>query len=271
MEDIFNQIAAATRPQQASNFLNMFDEISENIPEAKGSEAEQAELEQKSFEWHLNRMEKFTGSKIPNLMKSGRGKGEEWGATAVAVILEMATLATMTEDGRNEYIMQQMRKEFVQTKWGNDNEPIARAEYEKQTGYTVNVTGFTVNPKCKFHGGSFDGEIVGEKGIIEIKCPFDPIKHIQNLNLKRNGLDSKHEYYGQIQSNIETAGADWCDFVSFDPRQDENHRLVIIRVLRDQIYIDAMMERIFKARKIYELYMLGLSIENAIKQININN
>ena len=35
--------------------------------------------------------------------------------------------------------------------------------------------------------------------------------------------------------------------------------------------IDAMMERIWKARAIYDLYMLGLSIEAAIEQININN
>ena len=39
-------------------------------------------------------------------------------------------------------------------------------------------------------------------------------------------------------------GAKWCDFVSFDPRFPDEHQIKIIRVDRDQQYIDALAERI---------------------------
>jgi hypothetical protein len=35
-------------------------------------------------------------------------------------------------------------------------------------------------------------------------------------------------------------GAKWCDFVSFDPRVPEDLQLVVVRVDRDQEYIDSM-------------------------------
>lgn len=285
--DIFGMIVEMVRPPQHEvnkalstdtsgridnvllDALDFFSSAESNLPEPTPAQNAEKEMEQRTFEWFLNRIDKFTGSKIPDLMKQGRAKGEEWGETAKGVILEMATLQTMTEEGRAEYIYQQMKKEFVQTRWGNDNEDTARRAYCALTGYEVDVTGFTVNPKCPYHSGSFDGDIVGQvedgtNGIIEIKCPFNPVNHIQNLNLMRTGLDVKHEYYGQIQSNIETAGAAWCDFVSFDPRQDENHRLVVIRVYRDEIYISAMMERIHQAKRILDRYLAGESMEESI-------
>lgn len=266
--DAIEQALNMVRPPQHDP-LDFFTSAEANLPEPTPAQNAEKEMEQRTFEWFLNRIDKFTGSKIPDLMKQGRAKGEEWGETAKGVILEMATLQTMTEEGRSEYIYQQMKKDFVQTRWGNENEHIARCEYEKRTGLKVDVTGFTINPKCPYHGGSFDGDIVGQmedgtNGIIEIKCPFDPVKHIQNLNLSRSGLDVKHEYYGQIQSNIETAGAHWCDFVSFDPRQDEKHRLVIIRVFRDEIYINAMMDRIHQGKRILDRYLAGESMEESI-------
>src|SRR5574344_1784074 len=109
----------------ALNFDDVFDAI--QIPEA--SEVAQAEAanDQKTFEWHLERIYKWTGSSIPNLMKQGRGKGQEWGDTALGVILEKFALQCMTEEGREEYIYQQMRKEFIPCKWGNENEQIGRA------------------------------------------------------------------------------------------------------------------------------------------------
>lgn len=235
------------------------------IPETKESVIAEKEMEQKSFEWHLARIDKFTGSKIPSLMKQGRGKGQEWGETAKGVIMEMFTLQCMTDEGRAEWIYQQMRKDFVQTRWGNEHENAARNEYMELTGNKVEVTGFTVNPKCDYHGGSFDG--ITEKGIIEIKCPFDPVKHMSNISLSIDGLDNSHEYYGQIQSNIEVAGVDWCDFISFDPRQGEKHRIAIIRVVRDQIYIDAMMKRIYDAKSILDKLVEGYSIDKAINLI----
>lgn len=302
MEDIFNQIAAATRPQQASNFLNMFDEISENIPEAKGSEAEQAELEQKSFEWHIERAKHYTGSEQSDLASGGRvnlkaGLTAEhplvkWGKTAQKIILKKHAILNMTEDGQVQYVYQEMKKDFVQTRWGNENEPIARAKYEEKTGYKVEVTGFTENPKCSFHGGSFDGHILGlvwddylkrkAKGIIEIKCHYDPVLHEMELQLakkceekfKETGIpyfDTFHEYFPQFQNNVEAGEADFIDFISFDPRRKEPEDLCIIRVYRDEIFCEDMMNRVRKAKQIQNLLAENYSIEKAIIEVETNN
>jgi hypothetical protein len=256
------------------------------------SKKEVAELNQRTFDWHLKRMFRFTGSQIDNLLSAGRADKKRgitaghpltiWGKTALSVIREKKTLWTMTDEGRADYVLQQMQKDFYPTRWGNDNEPIARKAYCEKTGYKVKETGFSVNAKCDYHGGSFDGEVVKNGktiGIIEIKCPYDPIKHDLNLDLMTDidnmrlesgddrWFDVHHDYYGQIQSNIETAGVDWCDFVSFDPRQSDKYKLAIIRVYRDEIYCENMMDRVHKAKKIFDMAINGMSINQACVEV----
>lgn len=252
--------------------------LENNVPDASGQEAETQQMQQKSIDWFLARWDKFTGSRTPDLMKQGRGKNDLWGETAKKVILELASYATMTPEGREMYAIEQMYKEFRQTKWGETYEPEARQLYAEKTGYIVNETGFNVHPLFAYIGGSFDGEVTAEDkhrdmsgisyGIIEIKCPYDPIIHMQNLDLSHNGgIDSTHKYYGQIQHNIEVAKVAWCDFVSFDPRQDEEHRIVIIRVMRDEIFIKGMMNKIHRAQYAKNQYLNGESLDNALKAV----
>ena len=106
------------------------------------------------------------------------------------------------------------------------------------------------------------------RGIIEIKCPADPVKHMKNRNLKLSGgINQGYEYYGQIQANIEVAGVEWCDFVSYDPRCKPEYQLVIIRVMRDDLYISAMLERIHKAKRILDGYMSGRSLDEMVNEV----
>ena len=228
-------------------FEDFEKQIEANIP--KGDTAN-AEHEQKTFEWFVERSTRFTGSKFPNLLKRGRGKGEDWGKVAMDIIYEIEAIMTMTEEGKEDYIRQQMSKDFVPTRWGNDYEPEARAEYERRTGFKVKESGFKVHPKIDYMGGSTDGEVIGQNGIIEIKCPFNPMKHKANCRLTE--VNEKHEYYAQIQGNIEICGVDWCDFVSYDPRQGEDTKIKIIRVYRDQEFIDKLVQRVHDAKDILD-------------------
>lgn len=254
--------------------LAQFEAIT--LDSEKVSDTEQ--MKQRSVEWFLHRWDKFTGSRIPDLMKQGRGKGELWGETARGIILEIASYMTMTDEGREAYAIEQMYKEFRPTAWGNKYEPEARAKYAERTGYIVNEVGFKVHDSIPYLGGSFDGEIAIHQGaskdfyelqgIIEIKCPYDPIKHCKNRDLSQGeGITIKHEYYGQIQNNIEVAGVQWCDFVSYDPRCKPEYQLVIIRVMRDQIYIDAMLDRVHKAKRILDGYMAGKSMDEMCVEV----
>jgi hypothetical protein len=48
------------------------------------------------------------------------------------------------------------------------------------------------------------------------------------------------KYIPQMQAQMACTGAKWCDFVSFDPRVPEDLQLFVVRVERDQEYIDSM-------------------------------
>ena len=277
-----NEMEIPKVTSRAASDLDLFDdferEIADKVPEAQQTDID--EMQQRTVQWFLARWDKFTGSKIPALMKQGIKKDQKWGETAKKVILELASYATMTPEGREQYAIEQMYKDFRATRWGNTYEPEARDLYSARTGMYVNVTGFTCHPTIGYLGGSFDGEIIDQeydqnidrsfnnrRGIIEIKCPYDPVKHLENENLQRVGLDKSHEYYGQIQNNIEVAGVDWCDFISYDPRQTDPHKLIIIRVVRDQIYIDAMLDRVHKSKRILDGYLAGRSIDEMCEEV----
>ena len=201
-------------------FADLADFSAITIDSEKVSDTEQ--IKQRSIEWFLHRWDKFTGSRIPDLMKQGRAKGELWGETARGIILEIASYQTMTDEGREMVAIEQMFKEFRPTNWGHQYEPEARAKYAEKMNLRVEEVGFKVHNKIPYLGGSFDGEVIGGKegstrfvdGILEIKCPYDPIRHCKNRDLSQGeGVTIKHDYYGQIQCNIEVAGVQWLSLI----------------------------------------------------------
>ena len=120
---------------------------------------------------------------------------------------------------------------------GLELEPIARLAYEDHQMLTVNEVAFIDHKKHDFVGVSPDG-LIGDDGMIEIKCPFAEAKHLGAL------LDGSHaeEYQWQIQGQLWVADRQWCHAVSYDPRYPEEHRLAITRVERDQALIDELEE-----------------------------
>ena len=81
-------------------------------------------------------------------------------------------------------------------------------------------------------GASPDG-LVGDDGMVEIKCP-NTATHIETL--LNETVDSKYQY--QMLWQMRCAGRKWCDFVSFDPRMPEELQLKVIRFEYDQGTID---------------------------------
>lgn len=68
------------------------------------------------------------------------------------------------------------------------------------------------------------------KGFLEIKCP-KTATHIGYLLANR----LPPEYVPQVTHAFWVTGADFCDFVSYDPRLPENLRLFIVRVMREEL------------------------------------
>ena len=94
----------------------------------------------------------------------------------------------------------------IATNWGTDNEPNGILEYSCTTRNQVLATGFHVHKALGWLGGSPDG-LVGDDGMIEIKCPFT--RKVQK--------EVPLHYYAQINGLLEITGRKWCDFVSWTP------------------------------------------------------
>lgn len=113
--------------------------------------------------------------------------------------------------------------------WGTDNEPAARIEYAWQRELIVSEIGFVRHPSL-LAGASPDG-LVGDDGLIEIKCPSTET----HLETRLDGMPADHR--AQIQGQLWITGRQWCDFVSYDPRLPERYRLYVERIPRDDAYI----------------------------------
>jgi putative phage-type endonuclease len=132
--------------------------------------------------------------------------------------------------------------------WGHKYEPMARREYEQARGVTVGQCVFF--EALDWIGGSADGGVTTEEetGIIEIKCPYSTAEHLDTLL----AAEPPKEYLPQMQGNMWVMGAEWCDYISFDPRLPDDCRLFVYRVLRERDYIDEMVSKLTAFRDLVQ-------------------
>lgn len=106
---------------------------------------------------------------------------------------------------------------------GTELEPIARARYEAATGRFVEQVGFVKHPTVRWFGASPDG-LVGDDGLLEIKCPKSST-HVGYMLAKKVPSDYKQQMIAQCLCT----GRAWVDFVSFDDTMPDHLQLFIIR------------------------------------------
>jgi predicted phage-related endonuclease len=177
----------------------------------------------------MNKAGKITASNFADVLTSGRG-AEKWGKTAQTYAMNVALERLGVE--RPEVFAYALN-------WGNEQEEDAAQLYIDTTGLFIQPCDPIAHPDYDFVGGTPDG-LLGEDGIVEIKCPYNPANHLMNL---QSGAQVK-DYYPQIQGYLWITGRAWCDFVSYDPRFPEHLRLYTQRVERDQPFIDNLQQRV---------------------------
>ena len=123
---------------------------------------------------------------------------------------------------------------------GTETEPLARAAYEALKDVLVDEVGFVPHPSIIMAGASPDG-LVGDDGLLEIKCP-NTATHIETLMSKT----VPGKYNTQMQFQMACTGRQWCDFVSFDNRLPEQFQLFVKRVPRDDEFIKQMEDEVVK-------------------------
>ena len=188
--------------------------------------------DQRTAEWHQERAGKFTGSRFADVMARNKKTGEPLKAHHDLIFQIVAERMTgRAEESPTGFALQ----------WGVDVEPYAREAYELETGAIVQQTGFLTHPQYDFAGCSPDG-LIGSDGGLEMKCPKSSIIHLERFE---SGVPD--EYMPQVQGCLWVTGRQWWDFVSYDPRMPESHRILIIRIERDEDYIKKLADAVIEA------------------------
>jgi putative phage-type endonuclease len=175
-----------------------------------------SEVIQGSDEWKALRMGKVTASRVADVVartKTGYGASR---ANYMAQLIAERLTGVVAEAYTNAAMIH-----------GTETEPEARAYYEFYQGVTVEQVAFVPHPKIDQAGASPDG-LVGDDGLVEIKCP-NTATHLETLL----GQAVPAKYRDQMQFQMACTGRQWCDFVSYDPRMPENMRGFVQRLPRD--------------------------------------
>lgn len=187
---------------------------------------------QRTESWHADRAGKFTGSKFVDVLARNKRTGEPLKAyTDLIWQVVVERMTGQAVEGPTGFALQ----------WGTDVEPFALEAYAIETGNVVTKSGFIAHPDFPFAGCSPDG-LISASGGLEMKCPKSSIVHLERFV---NGVPE--EYLPQIQGLMWITGRRWVDFVSYDPRQQEQFRLLCITVQRDQEFIDRLQLAVIEA------------------------
>ena len=185
-------------------------------------------IKQRTPEWHQARSGKITASQFGRIFLGGEPAWQSY----------MKELDEGAADFTSE-----------STEWGNRHERPARGHFrlsKLDTG-EIQLVGFAIHPDYPMMGASPDF-LIGEHGGGEIKCPFNQTNHHQVL------LSQKvpEKYRPQIQGSMWVTGRQYWWFISFDPRiKDSQQKLIAIKVLRDDLYIQKLKTKLLNFWKCY--------------------
>ena len=127
------------------------------------------------------------------------------------------------------------------TQWGTMNEPGACAEYEMETGNTVELCGFYTYEH--WLGASPDG-LIGSNGLVEFKCPYSMRKGEGRFKTAKEQM----HYYAQMQIQLFITDRDYCDFYQWSPSVTQ---LEVVQ--RDDQFLNENMP---KLRAFHDAYLL---------------
>lgn len=184
---------------------------------------------QGSEEWFSARCGKVTASRIADVMATIKS-GEAASRRNYRMQLVVERLTGQPAESYTNGAMQR----------GIELEPEARRAYEFMADVSVAKVGFINHPTIPMSGASPDG-LVGEDGLVEIKCP-NTATHIDYMMAGAPPTN----YLLQMQWQMECTGRKWCDFVSYDPRLPIDLQLFIVRVDRDVSLIEKIKAEVVK-------------------------
>lgn len=187
---------------------------------------------QGSQEWIDSRVGKVTASRVGACFTKSRN-GSPVSKVREAYLADLLAERLTGKPSVPDYVYGEEAKS-----WGKQTEAFAREAYTVRTGLRIDPAPFIDHPTVPMSGASPDG-LVGQDGGVEIKCP-NTTTHLETVRLGK----VPNQHLAQIKWNMACTGRVWWDFISFDPRAEEDqyfHR----RVLADPAVLRAMELGVF--------------------------
>jgi putative phage-type endonuclease len=183
-------------------------------------------MEQRSEAWYAARCGIVTASVVGKLLTPTLKVADNDTSRAITAVLAAERITGWTEDTPMSSDM-----------WrGVEHEPIARDIYSRHHAEAIE-TGFMVRREFTWTLGYSPDGLVGDDGLLEIKCPRAKT-HLNTILADQ----VPPMYMPQLQAGLLVSGRDWIDFVSFVGGM----RLYTKRVYPDPRWHDAIVAAVEK-------------------------
>ncbi len=217
----------------------------------------------KELDWHKQRIGKFTGSQMKNLMSEGRGKDQLWGETAKGYVFEK-----LYERVSNSWIT--IPETFAMSK-GKEIEEDAMRVFVERTKYDVSKAEFMLSKHYDFIGASPDGLVHDYSGklvgVWETKCRLDTTM-LKNAFVP---VTEKHDAFWQLQTEMHVAGVKQAFFTHYNDERECPFDLQIQVVKYDENAVNRMVERCIVADDVINraIREVGKVIDKRISYITL--
>ena len=184
----------------------------------------------REISWFRSRVGFLTGTKIADIMKSGRKKDEIFSETAKAYLFQVAgerlfNPAFLNDDDIFQDYIDQVSVSTKAMQWGSDQEDAAKSLFMQMNFPECEITELS---SCKhdtipYFAASPDGAIYGRDGedikIIEVKCPNinTYMKYRTLIHDAVSLKETESKYYWQMMAEMSCTGATSGIFITYCP------------------------------------------------------
>jgi len=182
-------------------------------------------------EWFNQRIGKLTASRMKDAMSFTK-KGDD-ASERIKLKMEIVT-ERLTDIIVPKFINAAMQ-------WGIEQEPLAKQEFQKRTGISIEDVGFVPHPSIENFGASPDG-FTSDGNLIETKCPTS-MTHLKYL-LDKDNVPEEYKPQMCVQALCTCRKKIW--FVSYDPRFPEKQQMFIKLYEPSQQELDAVQSAAIK-------------------------
>lgn len=224
--------------------------------------------EQRSLDWLRSRMGCITGSKVADIMKSGRKKDDVFSDTAKSYLYQIAGERMFNKDFLNDDDVYQdyINQVNVTTKamqWGIDQEEFAKKLFHDIARPDAEIADVS---SCKhdtipLFAASPDGVIYERDGadikILEIKCPniSTYVKYRSLVHDAESLKETEPKYYWQMMAEMSCTGAKSGYFIVYCPWLSKP--LHYAEIIRNDDDVKIMEERVIIANNFIKEIITG--------------